>query len=194
MEWQIRIGLAGIVAVLGLYVLVNPVSVTTLATTIIPWLLVGVGAIYVVATIFRRRRRLFALLLPGLIGVLFIYAGLSMKLGDPGTAGPIPLSFLFALLLFGTGTAKAIMALAMKLSRYFPFFLGSAGFSLVMGLIILFAWGAVSAGFVGVVLGLEIIAAALFMAALALRDRDKEEAREALGANPAEEGRGKPWF
>lgn len=194
MEWQIRIGLAGIVAVLGLYVLVNPVSVTALATTIIPWMLVGTGAIQVVATIFRRRRRLFALLLPGLVGVLFIYAGLSMKFGDPGTAGPIPLVFLFALLLFGTGTAKTIMALAMRKSRYFPFFIGAAGFSLVTGLVILFAWASVSGGFVGMVLGLEIIAAALFMAALALRDRDKEEAREQLGANPAEEGRGKPWF
>ncbi len=194
MTWQIRIGLAGILAVLGLYVLVNPVSVTSLATSIIPWLLVGVGAIYVLSTIFRRRRRLFALLLPGLIGILFIYAGLSMKLGDPGTAGPIPLAFLFALLLLGTGTVKAIMALSMQKSRYLPFVAGSAVFSLLMGVIILFAWSSVSSGFVGMVLGLEVLAAALFMAALALRERDKEEAREELGANPATEGRGKPWF
>lgn len=194
MEWQVRIGLAGIVAVLGLYVMVNPVSVTTLATSIIPWLLVGVGVIYVIATIARRRRRLFALLLPGLVGALFIYAGLSMKFGDPGSAGPVPLAFLFALLLFGTGTAKAINALGMRKSRYFPVLIGAAGFSLAMGLIILFAWDSVSAGFVGVVLGLEIIAAALFMAGLALRERDKEEAREALGANPALEARGKPLF
>jgi len=194
MTWQIRVGLAGIVAVLGLYVLVNPVSVTSLATSIIPWLLVGVGAIYVLATIFRRRRRLFSLLLPGLIGVLFVLAGLSMKLGDPGTAGPIPLAFLFALLLFGTGTAKTIMALSMRRSRYFFLFIGSASFSLATGLLVLFFWRMVSAGFVGVVLGLEIIAGAIFMAAIALRDRDKEEAREELGGNPAEEGRGKPWF
>lgn len=194
MEWQMRIGLAGMVAVIGLLVLFNPVTVTTLATSIIPWLLVGVGGIYVIATIARRRRRLFSLLLPAVIGVLFILAGLSMKFGDPGTAGPIPLSFLFALLLFGTGTIKTIQALSMRKSRYWPLFIGSASFSLAAGLIILFAWRAVSAGFVGVVLGLEVIAAALFLFALALRERDKEETREELGANPAEEGRGKPWF
>jgi uncharacterized membrane protein HdeD (DUF308 family) len=194
MGWQVRIGLAGIIAVIGFFVMVNPVSVTGLSTSVIPWLLTGVGVIYVIATIARRRRRLFSLLLPGVIGVLFIYAGLSMKLGDPETAGPSLLTFLFALLLFGSGTAKALMALPMSKSRYFPVFIGSAGFSLVLGFIILLAWRSVAGGFIGLVLGLEIVAAALFLAALALRDRDKEEAIEELGRHPAEEARGKPWF
>jgi hypothetical protein len=35
-----------------------------------------------------------------------------------------------------------------------------------------------------VVLGLELLADAAFIAALAFRDRDKEEAKEALGIDP----------
>lgn len=194
MEWQVRFGLAAVVAVIGLYVAFNPLSVTGLVTGVVPWLLMIVGAVYLLATLLRRRRRFFAMLMPGLIGALLIYVGASMKFGDPSAAGPIPLNFLFALLLFGTGAAKLIMSAPYKQSRYFWFFIGSGLFSAIMGIIILFAWASVSASFIGVVLGLEIIADAIFLAALSLRDRDKEEAREALGGNPAAEGKGKPWF
>lgn len=192
MTWEVRVGMAGIIAAIGLFVVFNPVSVTTLAVSVIPWLLIGVGVIYVLTTIARRRRRLFSLLLPGLIGALFIIAGLSMKVGEPGTAGPIPLTVVFALLLFGTGTSKAVMALSATRSRYFPLLSGSAAYSLLAGFTIVFAWPTVSAGFIGVVLGLEMIAAALFMAAMALRDRDKEEAREALGLEAEAGAGGKP--
>jgi hypothetical protein len=54
-------------------------------------------------------------------------------------------------------------------------------------LIVLFNWSSVSAGFIGVVLGLELIADAVAMAALALRDRDGEEAMEAKGLDPVVE-------
>lgn len=194
MAWQVRIGIAGVIALLGLWVLVNPVAVTGLATSLIPWALIGVGALYLVATLLRRRFRFFSLLLPGVMGVLMIYAGASMKFGNAGSLGPIPLSALFALLLFGSGTAKAIMAAGFRQSRYWLVFAAATAFSLVMGVLILFAWAEISAGWAGVVLGMEILGFAAFLAALALRDRDQEEAREALGADPRAEGRGKPWF
>jgi hypothetical protein len=38
---------------------------------------------------------------------------------------------------------------------------------------------------VGAVLGLELIADAVFLGAFALRERDKEEAKEALGMDPS---------
>ncbi len=181
MKWQVQTAAAGILAALGLYILLNPVSVTSLATGIIPWLLIGAGGIYLLAIFLRSRRRPLSMILPGLVGVLLVYAGLSMKFGDPSTAGPIGLAFLFALLLFGSGIAKLLMASSMRRSKYFLFLLGSGGFSAIMGLVIMFAWSSVSAGFIGVVLGLELIADALFLGSLSLRDRDKEEAREALG-------------
>jgi membrane protein HdeD len=84
----------------------------------------------------------------------------------------------------GDGIAKLLMATGVRRSRYFPILVGSGGVSLLMGVIVLFAWARVSAGFLGVVLGLELLADAAFIAALAFRDRDKEEAKEALGLEP----------
>jgi uncharacterized membrane protein HdeD (DUF308 family) len=99
--------------------------------------------------------------------------------------GPIGLAFLFALVLLGGGIAKLLMAMGVRRSRYFLILVGAAGLSVLMGLVTLFAWSRVSAGYLGVVLGLELLADAAFLAALAFRERDKEEAREALGLDQA---------
>lgn len=183
MNWQIRTVLAGVLAALGLYVIVNPVRVTTLIAGTIPWLLLGAGVIYLLGVVLRKRRRPVTMILPGLVGVLLVYAGLDMKFGDPRTVGPIGLPFLFALVLVGGGIAKLLTVPEVRKSRYFPVFVGSGAVSLLMGLVVLFDWAAVSAGFVGVVLGLELIADGAFLAAFAFRDRDKEEHKEALGAD-----------
>jgi uncharacterized membrane protein HdeD (DUF308 family) len=181
MNWQVQTVLAGILAALGLYVLANPVTVTGLAAGVIPWLLVGAGVIYIVALLMRSRWRPLSMILPGLVGVLLVYAGLSLKFGDPSRVGPVGLAFLFALLLVGGGIAKLLMVPGLRRSRYFPVLAGAGALSVVMGLITLFNWSAVSGGFIGVVLGLELLADAAFIAALAFRERDKEEAKEALG-------------
>lgn len=186
MNWQLQVVLAGVMAAFGFYVLFNPVTVTTLAASVIPWLLAGAGGIYLFATFLRSRRRPLTMILPGLVGILLVYAGLSMKLGDPARAGPVALAFLFALLLVGAGLAKLLMWPAIRRSRYAMVFLGSGLVSVVMGLIALFAWNQVSAGFIGLLLALELIADAAFLAALALRERDREEAKEALGLDPAQ--------
>lgn len=181
MNWTAQTVLAGILAAIGLYILFNPVSVTGLVAGVIPWLLVGAGAVYLLALLLRSRLRPLSMVLPGLVGVLLVYAGLSLKFGDPTRVGPIGLAFLFALVLVGGGLAKSLMAMGVRRSRYFLILAGSGGLSVLMGMIVLFAWSSVSAGFLGVVLGLELLADAAFIAALALRDRDKEEAKEALG-------------
>jgi uncharacterized membrane protein HdeD (DUF308 family) len=184
MNWQAQAVAAGVIAALGLYILFNPVGVTMLAAGIIPWLLVGAGAIYLLGTFLRSRRRPLTMILPGIVGVLLVYSGLSLKLGDPTRVGPVGLAFLFALLLVGSGMAKLLMVPGLTKSRYKLFFVGAGAVSLAMGLIVLFAWSSVSAGFVGAVLGLELIADAVFLGAFALRERDKEEAKEALGMQP----------
>ena len=181
MNWQLQTVLAGIVGAMGLYILSSPVSVPTLAAGFIPWLLVAAGSIYIIALLMRSRLRPLSMILPGLVGVLLIYAGLSMKFGDPRTVGPVGVSFLLALILVGGGIAKLLMSLSIRKSRYFPILAGSSAISIVMGLLVLFNWSAVSMGFIGVVLGLELLSDAAYLAALAFRDRDKEEAREALG-------------
>ena len=181
MNWQIRTVLAGVLAALGLYVIFNPGRVTSLVAGVIPWLLLGAGAIYLLGVVLRKRRRPITMILPGLVGVLLVYAGLSMKFGDPGSVGPIGLAFVFALLLVGGGIAKLLTVPEVRKSRYFPAFIGSGLLSLVMGMVVMFSWTAVSAGFVGVILGLELIADGAFLAAFAFRDRDQEEQKEALG-------------
>lgn len=181
MNWQVQTVLAGVIAAIGLYILANPVTVTTLVAGFIPWLLVGAGAIYIVALLFRSRRRWTTLILPGLVGALLVYSGLSMKFGDPRTIGPVGVPFLLALLLIGGGIAKLLVALSVRRSRYFPVLAASSVISIVMGLLVLFNWAAVSVGFIGIVLALELLADAALIAALAFRDRDKEEAKEALG-------------
>ena len=181
MNWQVRTVLAGVLAAIGLYIMFNPVSVTGLVAGIIPWLLVGAGAIYLLGVVFRKRVRPLTMILPGLVGVALVYAGLSLKFGDPRAVGPVGLPFLFALMLIGGGLAKLLSVPGFKQSRYVLLFLGSGAISVVLGLITLFNWAEVSAGFLGVVLGLELIADAAFLVALALRERDKEEAKETLG-------------
>jgi uncharacterized membrane protein HdeD (DUF308 family) len=185
MNWQIRTVLAGILAVLGLYVIFNPVRVTTLVAGTIPWLLLAAGAIYLLGVVLRKRRRPVTMILPGLVGVLLVYAGLSMKFGDPRTIGPVGVPFLFALLLLGGGIAKLLTIAEVRKSRYFPVFVGAGAISVLMGLVVMFNWAAVSAGFLGVVLGLELVADGAFLAAFAFRDRDKEEQKEALGIDAA---------
>jgi uncharacterized membrane protein HdeD (DUF308 family) len=185
MNWTVQTVLAGVLAAIGLYILFNPVTVTGLVAGVIPWLLVGAGVVYIIALLLRSRLRPLSMVLPGMVGVLLVYAGLSLKFGDPTRVGPIGLAFLFALVLLGGGIAKLLMAMGVRRSRYFLILVGAAGLSVLMGLVTLFAWSRVSAGYLGVVLGLELLADAAFLAALAFRERDKEEAREALGLDQA---------
>jgi uncharacterized membrane protein HdeD (DUF308 family) len=183
MNWQIRTVLAGVLAAFGLYVIFNPSRVSTLVAGAIPWLLLAAGGIYLLAVVLRKRRRPITMILPALVGVFLVYAGISLKFGDPRTIGPVDLRFLFALLLVGGGIAKLLTLPEVLKSRYFLAFLGSGVISVVMGLVVLFNWAAVSAGFIGVILGLELIADGAFLAAFAFRDRDNEEQKEALGTN-----------
>lgn len=184
MNWRLQSGLAGILAALGLYIMVNPVSVVGLAKGVIPWLLVGAGTIYIASIFLRSTRRPSLMITPAIIGVLLLYAGLSMKLGDGSSAGPVSLAFLLALLLFGSGAAKLLMAFTVRRSRYAPFLWGSGGISAVMGLVVLLNWQTVSASLIGVLLGLELLVDAAAMASLALRDRDGEQALEDAGLDP----------
>ena len=187
MNWRIQSGFAGMLAALGLYIMFNPVTIVSLAAGIIPWMLTGAGGIYILSIFLRSRRRPLTMILPALIGSLLLYAGLSMKLGSSASVGPVSLAFVFALLLFGSGAVKILMALTIKRSKYFAFILGSGVLSAVMGIMVLTNWSGVSASLIGVVLGLELLADALVMAVLALRDRDGEEVLEEAGLDPAEE-------
>lgn len=187
MNWRLQSALAGILAVLGLFVIFNPVTVVSAAGSIIPWLLLVGGAVQFLSILLRSRRLIRLIIVPAVTGSLLVYAGLSMKFGDPTTIGPVSLIFILALVLFGSGAAKLFTAMAIKRSKYFNFVLGSGVLSALIGIIVLFNWSTVSANLIGVVLGLELIADAVAMVALALRDRDGEEALEARGLNPVEE-------
>jgi uncharacterized membrane protein HdeD (DUF308 family) len=177
MNWRILAGLAGIVAVLGLYILLNPVTVVGLATGIIPWMLTGAGAIYILSIFLRSRLRPVSMIVPALIGSLLLFFGLSMKFGT--SVGSGSLAFLFAVLLFGSGAAKLMMAYTLKRSKTLPVVLGAGGLSVAMGLLVLFDWSGVSARLIGILLGLELLGDAALLGALALRDHDGEEVAEA---------------
>lgn len=187
MNWRVQSALAGILGVLGLFVIFNPVTVVSAAGSIIPWLLLAGGAVQFISIAFRSRRLIRLLVVPAVTGALLVYAGLSMKFGDPTTIGPVSLIFVLALVLFGTGAAKLFSAMDIKHSKYFNFMLGSGVLSALLGIIVLFNWQTVSAGMIGVVLGLELMADAVAMVALALRERDGEAALEARGLLPIEE-------
>lgn len=187
MNWRLQTTLAGILAALGLWITFNPVTVVSAAASVIPWLLLAAGAVQLVSILFRSRRLIRLIIVPAVTGALFIYAGLSMKFGDPKTVGPISLIFVLALVFFGSGVAKLVTGASMRRSRYFPWVIGSAAVSLLMGLLVLFNWETVSANWIGVFLGFETLADAVVMAVLALRDRDGEVAMETLGLDPVAE-------
>jgi membrane protein HdeD len=187
MNWRLQTTLAGILAVLGLWIIFNPVTLVSAAASVIPLLLLVAGAVQLVSILFRSRRLIRLIVVPAVTGALFIYAGLSMKFGDPKTVGPISLIFVLALVLFGSGAAKLVTGASMRRSRYFAWVIGSAAVSMLMGLLVLFNWETVSANWIGVFLGAEMIADAIVMAVLALRDRDGEAAMETLGLDPVAE-------
>jgi uncharacterized membrane protein HdeD (DUF308 family) len=187
MNWRLQTTLAGILAALGLWIIFNPVTLVNAAGSVIPWLLLAAAAVQLISIFFRSRRVFSVVIFPAVTGALFLYAGLSMKFGDPKTVGPISLIFVLALVFFGSGAAKLVTAFAMRRSRYFLYLIGSGVVSLLMGLIVLFNWETVSAHWIGVFLGLEAIADAVVMAVLGLRERDGEAAMETLGLDPAAE-------
>lgn len=124
MNWRLQTTLAGILAALGLWILFNPVTLVTAAASVIPWLLLAAGAVQAISIVFRKRRVFSIIIFPAISGALFVYAGLSMKLGDPKTVGPISLIFVLALVFFGSGAAKIATSLSMRQSRYFLYFVG----------------------------------------------------------------------
>ena len=187
MNWRLQTTLAGILGALGLWIVFNPVKVVTGAAAVIPWLLLAAGAVQLISIMFRSRRLLRLIVIPAVTGALFITAGAAMKIGDPRMIGPISLYFVFALVLFGSGAAKLFAAFSMRRSRYFLFVAGSGAVSVLLGLIVLFNWETLAGATIGVFLGLEVIADAVVMAVLSLRDRDGEEAMESLGLDPAAE-------
>jgi uncharacterized membrane protein HdeD (DUF308 family) len=175
-QWQIQIALAGMVAALGLFVLLNPTSIASFAASVLPWALMGAGAIFLLSIVFRTRRRLMTLIVPGVVGSMLVYLGASIKFG--GSVGPSALLFLLALLFFGAGAAKLFMAQDMRQSRYLWLVLGPAAFSLLAGIWFLFRWPDIGGAQFAAALGLELLSDALAMTALALRDRDGEAALE----------------
>ena len=187
MNWRLQTTLAGILGALGLWIIFNPVTVVSAAGSVIPWLLLAAGGVQLISIAFRSRRLLRLIIVPAVTGALFIYAGLSMKFGDPTTVGPISLIFVLALVFFGSGAAKLFSGFAVRRSRYFLYIIGSGGVSVLMGLVVLFNWQTVSAGLIGVFLGLETLADAVVMAVLGLRERDGETAMESLGLDPVAE-------
>lgn len=187
MNWRLQTILAGILVALGVFVVFNPVTVATATAGVLPWLLLAAGAIQFLSILFRSRRLIRLIIVPAVTGVLFTYAALSMKFGDPTTVGPISLVFVLALVLFGTGAAKLVTAYSARRSKFFDIVVISGLVSVLMGLVVMFNWETISAGFIGVVLGLEIIADAVVMGAMGLRDRDGEAAMESLGLDPRAE-------
>jgi uncharacterized membrane protein HdeD (DUF308 family) len=187
MNWRLQTVLAGILMALGVFVVFNPVTIATATAGVLPWLLLLAGAIQLLSILFRSRRLIRLIIVPAVTGALFIYAGLSMKFGDPTTIGPISLIFILALVLFGTGAAKLVTAYSARRSKFFNIVVISGLVSVLMGLVVMFNWETISAGLIGVVLGLEIIADALVMGVMGLRDRDGEAAMESLGLDPKAE-------
>jgi uncharacterized membrane protein HdeD (DUF308 family) len=187
MNWRLQVTLAGILAALGLWIVFNPVTLVTAAGSVIPLLLLAAGVVQIISIFFRARRVFSVVIFPAVSGALFLYAGLSMKFGDPKTVGPISLIFVLALVFFGSGAAKLVTGSAMRRSRYFLYIMASGAVSLLMGLIVLFSWETVSASWIGVFLGIEAIADAVVMAVLGYRERDGEAAMEQLGLDPAAE-------
>jgi hypothetical protein len=187
MNWKIQAALATSLGLIGLAIMVNPVTTVTAAGSIIPWLLFAGAGIEFLSVLLRRRRPFRLVIVPALLGALLAYAGASMKFGDPATIGPVSLAFALGLVLLGAAGAKAFLAAGMRRSKYLLYVLAAAALSALLGLIVIFSWSSVSAGFIGVVIGLELLADAAVMAFLALRERDGEAAMETLGLDPATE-------
>lgn len=187
MNWRLQTTLAGILAAIGVFIVFNPVTVVSAFAGILPWLFFAAGGVQLISILFRSRRLIRLMIIPAVTGALFIYAGLSMKFGDPTTVGPVSLKFVLALVLLGTGAAKIATALSARRSKYFNIVVVSGLLSVLLGTLVMFNWETISAGWIGVVVGLEMVGDALVMAVLALRDRDGEAAMEKLGLDPAAE-------
>lgn len=171
MGWALQLALAAMTGLLGIYVMFDPVSMVTLAESAVPWALIASGIAAFVTVALRRKGGARRIIGPAILGALLVVIGLALRFGSGGN-GYAAIPFLFALLLIGSAVAKAVMAGAVRRSRYWPFLAGSALLSLVIGVLVLAEWVSVDRGLIGVVIGIELMADAVAVGALALRDRD----------------------
>lgn len=172
MGWAVQLALAVLIGILGIYVLFDPVSMVTLAESVVPWALVATGLVAFATVALRRHGGARRIAGPAILGALLLVIGLVIRFGRGGGNGYAAIPFLFALLLIGSAVAKLVMASAVRRSSYWPFLAGSALLSLVIGVLVLADWVSVGRGLIGVVIGIELLADAVAVGALALRDRD----------------------
>jgi uncharacterized membrane protein HdeD (DUF308 family) len=168
-NWRWQIMSAAGIAFMGLLVIFNPFLVGFVGARVLPWMLVIAGAFQVMGAFGGRQR---GFVMPLLIGTLLVIFGLALRF-----ANDLPffnLSLMLGLLFLFSGGAKLLWADIAAGTRYRDWIWAAAGVSIVMGLVALFAWGAISGPVMALFLGFELLSCAAALTAIGLARRETE--------------------
>jgi uncharacterized membrane protein HdeD (DUF308 family) len=167
-NWRWQIMSAAGIAFMGLLVIFNPFLIGFVGSRVLPWMLVIAGAFQVMGAFGGRQR---GLLMPLIIGTLLVTFGLALRF-----ANDLPffnLSLMMGLLFLFSGGAKLLWADIAAGTRYRSWIWAAAGVSIVMGLIVLMAWGSITSSLVALFLGFELLSCAGALTAIGLARREK---------------------
>ena len=147
--WDVFIG--ALLAIAGIVILANAALATTVSVLFIGWVLVAVGVLALVASLFRIGKGGFwpAALTGGLLGVLGVFMLTNTK------AAALTLTLLAGTIFLAGGVVRLVVAAGDRAYRVPLVFSGVV--SVVLGLIVLFNLFTATYLLLGILLGVEVL-------------------------------------
>ena len=159
--------LAAVMVIGGILALANPFAASLAVTTIVGVFLILSGAVqlWIAVSHMTAPHRLWT----GVTAVLALVAGVSL-LANP-LQGLISLTLLLGILFLVMGVSRLAMAFRMRESRMFWVLLLSGAVSVIIGLMVLANVMAAATTLLGTLLGIQLLADGIALAALGLMTR-----------------------
>lgn len=154
----------------GVYALANPVLASGVATALVAWVFVAMGAIQVIAGF--RAEGTGAKIWSMLLGALAVYLGITMLVHP--LKGMLALTTMIAMLLLAGGASKVVLSFALEDRRFFWAVLISGVASVALGVTIFANWPVSAVSALGILLGVQLIAEGISSLAMAFSSDGNE--------------------
>jgi len=163
----ILIVLGGVLVLGGILALANPFAASIAITTLVGLVLVFAGVLqsWVAITDSQVPHRVWT----GLVGLLALLAGISL-IADP-LAGVVSLTLLVGIVFLVTGAARLAMAWQLRDTPLYWFLLLSGAASMLVGFLVVTDFGAAATSFLGLLLGIQLLADGIGLIALGVTAR-----------------------
>lgn len=152
-KWGLYLAVGVFLILLGVAAAVFSISTTLVSVMLLGWMLTLAGAAMVVLSILTGKWSSFLLTLAA--GILAFIAGTTM-LRAP-LAGAATLTLIIAMFFLVDGIFRAIASVVMRFPNW-GWSLGSGILSFLLGVVLLGRWPAISLMFLGVLVGVDLMA------------------------------------